>query len=309
MTSIKKYIPALTSLTIYTWIKYSMVWALLLMLQSTSLAQLSILDIKELIRTRNSKIIESIQIQKEQQCLPMDQVEIIPYMYHYVRPIHRDPDYSVVSWNSITPDMAYNHFSRLSELQNSTDTKTIFTSELQKYQETNCFPHARMLVLIFDDGRRDNYHFLMPLAQQFDIKVNLWIIVNRISREERIDSFMTWNEIQEMIHSGHFEIVSHSRSHTDLRKKNRNAQYKEICESKTRLEETFGVSINTFVYPMWLYNGTSTQVATHCGYAYAFTTHTRHTNIQAEIHAYPMELSRVRTTKRQDWYTTFPFID
>jgi peptidoglycan/xylan/chitin deacetylase (PgdA/CDA1 family) len=81
-------------------------------------------------------------------------------------------------------------------------------SEIEQFERTNCFPNQRIVALTFDDGRRDNYNFLLPLAKEFEIKANLGIIANRISRDpdNRIDSFMTYQEINEMKNSGWFEI-------------------------------------------------------------------------------------------------------
>lgn len=114
-------------------------------------------------------------------------------------------------------------------------------SEIQQYQATNCFPHPRVVVLTFDDGRWDNFNYLLPLAKEFDIKANLGIVANRISRDfdDRIDSFMTYDEIRRMIESGYFEIQGHSKTHTDLTAKGADAQRDEICTATKSLEDIF----------------------------------------------------------------------
>ena len=106
-------------------------------------------------------------------CYDIQEVEIIPYMYHYIRQSHRDPTNSGIRNNSITPSSAREQFAYLSDMQNNSDTGIIFMSELNAYKENNCFPHRKNVILVFDDGRRDNYMFLLPLAQEFEIKMNL----------------------------------------------------------------------------------------------------------------------------------------
>jgi len=114
-------------------------------------------------------------------------------------------------------------------------------SQVQKYQDANCFPHPRVVVLTFDDGRWDNFEYLLPLAREFDIPANLGIIANRISRDisDRIDAFMTYDEIRWMIESGYFEISGHSLTHTDLKNMNPDQQRQEICTSTRSLEDIF----------------------------------------------------------------------
>jgi len=228
-------------------------------------------------------------------CFPSSQVNINIYMYHYVRPTHRDSPSSVVYGNSITPETAREHYSHLSSLQSQNKVHLAFLSELEQYQLSDCFPHPNIVILSFDDGRRDNYHYLLPLAREFNIKANLGIIANRIafSVDERIDSFMTFEEIKRMKDSGYFELQAHSATHTNLQHKDYSSQRYEICESTKYLEELFGVTMNSFIYPMGLYNQTSINVARDCGLRYALNT-IEWRNSVSDLSNYPFELTRKR---------------
>jgi len=231
-------------------------------------------------------------------CYPAEQVQVDIYMYHYVRPTRWDAKSSVVYGNSITPETAREHYSHLNKLQSEQKIHISYLSELEVYQTSNCFPHPRIVILTFDDGRWDNYHFLLPLAREFDIKANLGIIANRIAFDEngRIDSFMLHDEIRRLIDSGYFEIQWHSGTHTNLQAKWRDAQRSEICESTKYLEKLYDVEINSFIYPMWLYNSTSVQVARDCGLTYALTT-IEGNNSVSDLTTYPFQLSRYRVNK------------
>ncbi len=249
---------------------------------------------------------EIIHEQPTQTCIPQAQVNIEMYMYHYVRPTRRDAKWSVVYNNSVTPEIAREHYKHLNLLQNQGKIQTAFLSELEQFQSSDCFPHERIILLTFDDWRRDNYHFLLPLAKEFNIKSNLWIVADRIafSEDTRVDSFMLFDEIRWMIDSWLFEIQSHSGTHTDLQQKNREAQRSEICESTKYFEQLFGVQMNTIIYPMWLYNTMSTQVARECWLTYWLTT-IEWGNSVNDLSDYPFQLSRYRVSKRITWWELY----
>lgn len=237
-------------------------------------------------------------IQDPEECYPTDQVRIEIYMYHYVRPTRWDQAWSIVYNNSVTPEIARDHYAHLATLEDSNTINVAFMSEIEKYERQNCFPNRRMVVLTFDDGRRDNYEFLLPLAKEFNIKANLWIIVNRITswHQERVDSFMNFQEILEMQQSWWFEIQSHSRTHTNLQQKDRDQQWIEICESTKYLEQIFDIDINTFIYPMWLYNFHSTEIVSQCWLTYGLSTR-EWIDTKYQLDTVPFQLNRIRVNK------------
>lgn len=106
-------------------------------------------------------------------CYPLSATTVDIYMYHYVRESRRDTPGSVIYNNSITPETARAHYAHLSQMQQADTAHIALMSEIEQYQTENCFPHKRMIVLMFDDGRRDNYRYLLPLAREFNIKANL----------------------------------------------------------------------------------------------------------------------------------------
>jgi len=55
-------------------------------------------------------------------CYGIHEVEIVPYMYHYIRQAHRDPINTGIWNNSITPDSAREQFAHLGMLQETTET-------------------------------------------------------------------------------------------------------------------------------------------------------------------------------------------
>ncbi len=231
-------------------------------------------------------------------CLDTSEVQVEIYMYHYVRPTRRDQQWSVVWNNSVTPETITQHYAHLDTLRSANKIHITTMWHIQKYQDANCWPHPRVIVLTFDDGRWDNFEYLLPLAREYKIPANLGIIADRISWDyaDRIDSFMTYDEIVWMIESGYFEISGHSLTHTDLRTKNADQQRHEICTSTRSLEDIFWVSINTFIYPMWLYNQESMTTAQNCWLTYGLTTRDG-TNTQSDLVSDPYQLYRKRASK------------
>ncbi len=245
-----------------------------------------------------NSLMPHVELQEPKICYTAEQVQVEIYMYHYVRETSWDAVWSVVYNNSVTPAVAREHYSHLAWLVSQDKVHISRLSELETYQTKNCFPHQRIIILTYDDGRWDNYNFVLPLAREFDIKANLGIVWNRIAFDEgsRIDSFMLDQEIRWMIDSWFFEVQSHSITHTDLQQKWRDAQRYEICESTKYLEKLYNIDINSIIYPMWLYNQTSIDVARDCGLTYGLTT-IEWDNYRWDLESYPYQLSRTRVHK------------
>jgi len=70
------------------------------------------------------------------------------------------------------------------------------------------FP-AKTVIITFDDGYYDNYYYMYPLLEKYDLKAEINVIVEWIT-EERQNNWLTWDECREMSESGRVEIGSHS---------------------------------------------------------------------------------------------------
>ncbi|QDO99968.1 polysaccharide deacetylase family protein [Thalassotalea sp. PS06] len=85
--------------------------------------------------------------------------------------------------------------------------------------------------------------------------------------------FMDWNMLREVIANG-VSIGSQTCSHQILSHLEEEQQEKEIINSKLRLEEQLGSTINTFAYPVGgehTYNQTTMNLLRKSGYQLAFT--------------------------------------
>jgi hypothetical protein len=116
-------------------------------------------------------------------CVAAQNVTIDIFMYHYVRPTHRDPAHTVVWNNSITPTDFSTQMAYLETLTNEHRVHLAHFSELKKRETSGCYPHHRIALLTADDGRWDNYNFLFPITKKHDIKFTLGIIYNKVGIE------------------------------------------------------------------------------------------------------------------------------
>jgi len=129
-------------------------------------------------------------------CYHKKTVKIRILMYHYVREDHRDPAWSIVAHNSISPALFEEHAKLFKQAEDTWTTSIIFMSELEKYIKSGCFPNNDITILTFDDWRRDNYWLMFPLLKKYWLKANLWVVYKYISQIDRIDPFMNLNEAQ-----------------------------------------------------------------------------------------------------------------
>lgn len=124
--------------------------------------------------------------------------------------------------------------------------------------------------LTFDDASFDFYHRVFPLLKELGLKALLGVparyIVERstLNKQERLSipytlmmqdgifdqkhPFCSWEEIEEMVLSGHVEIASHSYSHCNLTFDFVDLK-REIALSKKILEERLSRPITSFIYP------------------------------------------------------------
>jgi peptidoglycan/xylan/chitin deacetylase (PgdA/CDA1 family) len=234
---------------------------------------------------------------KRPYCSPSYKTNVSIFMYHYIRPSHWDPTWSIIRKNSITPATFDTHMAYVHALKKEKKVHVWFLSELAKRQEEDCFPHENIFIFTSDDWWRDNYGYLFPTATKYGIKFNLGIIYEKTKpTNERIDPFSSTEEVQEMSNHPLIEIQSHSMTHADLRSLSYKEQTEEVCFSKQWLEDLLGIQINTFIAP---HGGISTSlpiIAKTCGYTYALSTKSW-TTTPGELQTRPYDLERVRVNR------------
>lgn len=132
------------------------------------------------------------------------------------------------------------------------------------------------IIITFDDGEKSIYDYAFPVLKKFDIKAVAFPIVDYIGKKNLWDITLTgehvqhlsWDEIIEMKKWG-IEFGSHTMSHRNLMKLDRNEIEYELSESKRILEQKIG-ECSSISYPFNRVNRTVIQVAAKAGYKFGF---------------------------------------
>jgi len=141
------------------------------------------------------------------------------YMYHYVRPDSENISDSTPYKLSILPEEFAKQIHFLKNLETEQKISIIFFSELEKYEQMNCFPSDTIVLLTSDDGWDDTYRHILPVIEKEHVKFHTALISNRIGSDmKRIDTFMTKTEVKKVLASSYFEVLSHTYTHPELPK-------------------------------------------------------------------------------------------
>ncbi len=101
----------------------------------------------------------------------------------------------------------------------------------------------RPVAITFDDGNVDIYENAFPIMQEMGFVGTFYIVGNRLESKY----FVTADQLIEMVNAG-WEIGDHGMSHIDLTADHSTIGY-EVATSRSFLEDTLGVTINTIAYP------------------------------------------------------------
>ena len=187
-------------------------------------------------------------------------IEIPIVMYHGILKDKKHQGKYVISTETFEEDLKY--------LKNNGYTK-IFLTELINYVHEDAPLPEKPIILTFDDGYYNNYIYAFNLVKKYDCKMVLSPIgkcTELYSKTEDKNpnySHCTWNDLSEMLSSGHVEIQNHSYNlHSSSssclgakRKKGENKNtYKkrfteDIMKMQQLLADNIGSTPNTFTYP------------------------------------------------------------
>ena len=184
---------------------------------------------------------------------------------------HNITDNSVISYTSISRDLFRKHL----EILRDNNLRFFSSTEIKE----GVFLKDKSKVLItFDDGYEDLFYNALPLVKEFSFNPIVFIPVAFLGRENLWD-FSPFGRIKHLSSSmlinmskNGFVIGSHSLTHVDLRKCEKKALEREICDSKKLLEDIIGEEVYLFAYPFGLFNEKVIEAVAECGYKYAFAT-------------------------------------
>lgn len=141
------------------------------------------------------------------------------------------------------------------------------------------------IALTFDDGSRSVYANAFPIMKEYGFISTQYIIGDAING----GSFMTLEQIMEMKDNGH-EIGSHTMNHKELVGLSVEEATMELISSKERLNGLFGISTESFCYPVGKYSKEVAELVKGAGYSSAVTTEDGYSNLNQGL----WTLTRIR---------------
>jgi peptidoglycan/xylan/chitin deacetylase (PgdA/CDA1 family) len=135
------------------------------------------------------------------------------------------------------------------------------------------------VLLTFDDGYDDLFNELLPLVIEHRYKPVVFLVADRIGSSNlwdqqtglRARNLLSLGQIREMQKYG-VQFGSHTLTHPFLPSISDAELQREVCDSKSRLEDMLGVEITSFAYPFGGVDMRVRSAVATAGYKVAFTT-------------------------------------
>ncbi|MEM7332917.1 MAG: polysaccharide deacetylase family protein [Chloroflexota bacterium] len=191
-------------------------------------------------------------------------VKVPILMYHYVSIPPEDADVYRTDL-SVKPDAFLEQMTYLAENGYNPIDFYDLSRAITNQQELPEKP----VILTFDDGYLDNYENAYPILEQFGFKGTFFIVTEFVDfgREE----YMSWEMITEMAANGH-RFEPHSRTHPDLRNRERPFLIWEMLGPQETLAFHLGYTPRYFSYPSGRYDQAAIDILDELDFWGAVTT-------------------------------------
>lgn len=134
-----------------------------------------------------------------------------------------------------------------------------------------------LAALTFDDGFSDNLSLLVPIVKELNAPATVFVIAGWIGRSHPDAPWAriaTADEVR-ALHDAGLEIGAHTMTHRDLTTLGYEEALSELAESRTRLSEIVGASVDVAAYPYGATNETVVAACRAAGFAAACGTRGR----------------------------------
>lgn len=153
-------------------------------------------------------------------------------------------------------------------------------------------PPPRAVVIAADDGHRSVYSDMQPLIRRYHVPVTLFIYPSAISNASYA---MTWSELDALMHSGLFEVESHTYWHPNFNRERARltpSEYEafvrmQLTRSKQALESRLAIHVDLLAWPFGIYDDDLMARAAEAGYTAAFSIERRPVTARDRLMALP----------------------
>lgn len=184
--------------------------------------------------------------------------------------------------------------------------RTINTEDLADILNGNATAASNTVMITFDDGWADNWHYAYPVLRKYALKAVFFVVTSWIhdgtaeigtfpyhkeckalvAEGRLIEAAMSWEQLREMEDSGLIDIQSHTHTHKKL---DEDGIYQDITTSKGLIEGRLSKKCEAVCWPWGIYNDKYISDALRAGYKLLFTTELG-TNTQKTG---PLEIKRI----------------
>lgn len=179
------------------------------------------------------------------------------------------------------------------------------------------FPR-KPFILTFDDGYRDNYHNMLPIARKYGFKGVLFLLgdfsasgnfwdTGEDAEENRI---MTTEQKKVFVDQG-WEIGAHTLSHPDLTRLSDEDVRHELRESREQIEHELQTRVVSFAYPFGTYDERIKNLVRQTGFEFGIATDSGGLTIEDDrfaifrVNMFPEESLFKLFRKTSSWYRKY----
>lgn len=181
--------------------------------------------------------------------------------------------------------------------------QTISSAQFHSYRMGKWKPAIPSVVLTFDDGWLDNWCYVLPLLQEFQMCAIFFIVtswpsdgppryelvggrqwhppshwdaMSLVATTDRDNVVMRWSELRAAVETGLVEVHSHSHSHGNEWQAAhvifKDKLHQDLLLSRKILEQRLGVESNQFCWPRGEFTNTGLDVAKQLGFTDQYST-------------------------------------
>jgi peptidoglycan/xylan/chitin deacetylase (PgdA/CDA1 family) len=205
-------------------------------------------------------------------------------MYHYVSALPPDAD-DVRTGLTLSPIIFRQHIEYLV----NAGYQTVSLYEMNEALMNGTELPANPVILTFDDGYAEHYHYVFPLLREFGMRGTFFVITQ--FADNAAENHLNWAQIEEMALAG-MSMEAHTKNHVDLRNRDYNYLVFEIVGSIESIQSHTGITAQMFAYPVGRYDDSTLAVMKSTDVLRAVTTEpgTWHTSDNR------LQVSRMRIT-------------